>query len=86
MQTQDSTYDSRRFPVCRPTAGERGAECKRFQEDWLLRTQGIEADDDWMMEHAQRQRAGVTRGEELAATVVELAQQRVVPAAERHGG
>ena len=29
---------------------------------------------------------GVTRGEELAATVVELAQQRVVPAAERHGG
>ena len=35
---------------------------------------------------AQRQRAGVTRGEELAATVVELAQQRVVPAAERHGG
>ena len=35
---------------------------------------------------AQRQRAGVTRGEELAALVVELAQQRVVPAAERHGG
>ena len=34
---------------------------------------------------AQRQRAGVTRGEELAALVVELAQQRVVPAAERHG-
>ena len=27
-----------------------------------------------------------TRGEELAALVVELAQQRVVPAAERHGG
>jgi hypothetical protein len=35
---------------------------------------------------AQRQRAGATRGEELAALVVELAQQRVVPAAERHGG
>ena len=30
--------------------------------------------------------AGATRGEELAALVVELAQQRVVPAAERHGG
>ena len=27
-----------------------------------------------------------TRGEELAALVVELAQQRVVPVAERHGG
>ena len=35
---------------------------------------------------AQRQRAGATRGEELAALVVELAQQRVVPVAERHGG
>ena len=35
---------------------------------------------------AQRQRARATRGEELAALVVELAQQRVVPVAERHGG
>ena len=44
MQANESTYDKRAYPIARPTDCSKGAECKRFQTEFLQGAQAVEVE------------------------------------------
>ena len=48
--SNDSTYDRRAFPIARPTPGDRGSDCPRFQREFLAGAQAYKIDDDWSLD------------------------------------
>jgi hypothetical protein len=50
MQASESTYDKRAYPIARPTDCRKGAESKRFQEEFLAGAQAVEVDADYTLD------------------------------------
>ena len=50
MQANEATYDKRAFPIARPTTCAKGAECKRFQEEFINGAQSIDIDNDYTLD------------------------------------
>ena len=48
--TNDATYDRRAFPTCKPYAGDRGAEYRRFSREFLAGAQSLDADDNYSID------------------------------------
>ena len=50
MNSNESTYDRRAFPICKPYGCERGAEYRRFAREFLAGAQSIDADDNFSID------------------------------------